>query len=707
MIKTHHTSRRSLIDRLFAAYPLVLAYVALLILYAWQTTRHSTPWNFTDELKWAMLSRSIAHTGHAMLQGTSASFGSLYSFFLAPAWWAGASAPSYAGAKYLNAIAMTASLFPAYGFARMFLPRPAALFAGVGTAAVPALAYTGLIVPESLAYFWSTLALYLLARALMQPARMSLALAAAAVLTGPLVRSQLTVLVLTAGIAGALVAFWSTRGRELRLGWSRGDHLRAAVLVVGLVIFVDVLIAQHSYEWYIGTHFWHRAFTYGLWALGSFTIGVGVLPVLLTLAWAFGASLAERDERVLLSILVAALVSFGLYAAVKASYESTIFSIRIWERNVIYLSPIVFVAAARWAVAGRRHATPLFVSACATGYLLATTPYHAYEHFYSDAPGLAILQWLNRTWHFTITDLQRLLFGILAFGVLLALAAGMRAQTRHRLVRKGVEVLLAATAIAVVAWNLAGEIAAADASNSFSKTIVALPSPPDWIDRATGRQRTLFVGQQLSNSNLFWSIEFWNQSIQDVWTFDASSPGVGQTWTPNFGGTNGEVSGPRISDRWGVAPENITLAGQARETAGGLRLYELAQPIRITSFSDGVFPDGWMSNASRFVRFGGPDDRPGVALVTLSRLAACGDVVPSRMTIRVSRLLIDHNDQPSAGKPLSVKRVVVKSNPCQRVVVPFHVRPPFRIDVTSKKLFRPADGRELSAQVGYAFKPGP
>ena len=56
-----HDTRRSVLDRLLAAYPLLLAYVVLLILYAWQTTKHSTPWNFTDELKWAMLSRSIAH----------------------------------------------------------------------------------------------------------------------------------------------------------------------------------------------------------------------------------------------------------------------------------------------------------------------------------------------------------------------------------------------------------------------------------------------------------------------------------------------------------------------------------------------------------------------------------------------------------------------------------------------------------------------
>ena len=90
-------------------------------------------------------------------------------------------------------------------------------------------------------------------------------------------------------------------------------------------------------------------------------------------------------------------------------------------------------------------------------------------------------------------------------------------------------------------------------------------SPPDWIDRATGRESTLFVGQGIGNSNAFWSIEFWNQSIHDVWTVDGSSPGLGQTWTPNFGRVDGEVSGPRISDRWGVAPASITLAGKPKE----------------------------------------------------------------------------------------------------------------------------------------------
>jgi hypothetical protein len=698
-------AHRSVLDRLIAAYPLLLAYVALLILYAWQTTKHSNPWDFTDELKWAMLSRSIAHTGHSSLQGAPAAASSVYSYFLAPAWWLGGTGPSYAAAKYLNAIVMTASLVPAYALGRLSLPRIPAAFAALATASIPALAYTGLLIPEPLAYFWSTLALYLLARALMRPRWSTVGLAGAAVIIAPFVRSQLVVLIFSAVLATLLMIVFGDRARTLIGGWTRSERFGAAVLLIGGVIFVDVFLGQHSHEWYIGTHFWHRAFTYGLWALGSFTIGVGIVPVLLALTWMLGARRNDREDRALLAMLVSATVAFVLYTAVKASYESTIFSIRVWERNTIYIAPIVFVVAARWAVAGRTRVFSVIVASAATAYLLASTPYHAYEHFYSDAPGLAILQWLNRTWSFTITDLQRLLFGILIFGVLLAFAVRRRGGMTNRVVHRATSALVAATVVAVLAWNLTGEIAAANSSNSFSKTIAALPSPPDWIDRATGRQRSVFVGQELANSNTFWSIEFWNQSIQDVWTVDGSSPGVGQTWTPNFASVDGEVSGPRIADRWGIAPVNITLAGRPKELAGGLQLYELDQPIRITSFTSNISPDGWMGGQSSFVVFGKPSAPAGTVLVTASRLASCGDIAPARLTVRLSRLRINKDSQPTAGRLLAMKHVVVTSNPCERRAVQLRARPPFRIDVSATGFFRPADGRKLSVQIGYAFTP--
>ncbi len=143
-------------------------------------------------------------------------------------------------------------------------------------------------------------------------------------------------------------------------------------------------------------------------------IGVGVLPVLVALTWLFGARWRLPDERALAATLVGAIVAFGLYTAVKASYLSTNFAIRVEERNLIYIAPVVFAVTARWVIAGRARPIPVLLSAAAVWYLIDTTPYHNTEHFYSDAPGLSILQWLNRKpFYFTTTDAHRLLLGIL------------------------------------------------------------------------------------------------------------------------------------------------------------------------------------------------------------------------------------------------------------------------------------------------------
>ena len=124
-----------------------------------------------------------------------------------------------------------------------------------------------------------------------------------------------------------------------------------------------MFLIHHAYEWYVGTHYHHRMFTYGLWAVGALTIGVGVCPVFVALAWALGGPVETREERALLGLFVGAIVGFGLYTAVKASYLATTFATRVEERNLIYLSPIVFVAAARWAdaranAARRRRSRP-------------------------------------------------------------------------------------------------------------------------------------------------------------------------------------------------------------------------------------------------------------------------------------------------------------------------------------------------------------
>jgi len=691
---------RSTLDRVLAAYPLVVAYLVLLTLYAWQSTRHSTPWLFTDELKWAGLSRGVAHHGRPQLRLHDQGFSSLYPYFLAPSWWLGATGSAYAAAKYLNAAVMTASLFPAFALARLFVPRWAALACGVATAAIPAVAYTGMLIPEPLAYFWSTLTLWLIARALMLRSRRATAVAAAAVILAPVVRQQLQLLILVALVATAIAAATGRRGRALIGSWSWRERVGAVALCLGAAIWLGAFTTHHSYVWRIGTYFHDRMFTYGLWALGAFAIGVGVLPAFASLAWLFGARFRFADERALGALLIASIVSFGLYTAVKASYISTNFAIRVEERNLIYISPVIFVVTARWLIAGRARIIPAALAAAAVAYLLDTTPYHNTEHFYSDAPGLSVLQWLNRKpFYFTTDDARRLLFGILIGIVVFALL-------RDRLRRAGVAVA-GLLAVLVVAWNLTGEIAAANSSNDFSRSFRGvLPTPPDWIDRATGRSRTLFIGEALGGSNAFWSLEFWNQSIGDVWSVDATAPGPGPTVTPNYADLSGKLD-PQLPIDWVVASPGVDPVGRLAEPpVGGLRLYHVPRPVRIADAEVGISPDGWMSTSAWYYHFAPHGPVRGHAVVTLSRTAACGDVPPSRITIRVSQLRINGDGQPVAGKLQQLRRLTLRSNPCQAVPVRIPARTPFRVDLTAVGTFQPSqyDLRQLSAQVTFGFE---
>jgi hypothetical protein len=701
-------ARRSIFDRLVSVYPLVLAYVVLLILYAWQASKHSTPWVFTDELEWARLSQAVAHHGAPQLRLQPVAFSSLYEYLIAPAWWLGATGRAYAAAKDINVTVMTASLFPTYALARLFVPRTAAIACGVAAAAVPALVYSGMLIPEPLAYFWSAVVLWLLARALLVRTRLAAALAAGAIILAPAVRSQLAVLALAALVAAVLMAATSPGGRRLIAGWSSRERLGAIVLAIGGLIALGALANHHSYSWEIGTHFHHRMFTYGLWAFGAFVIGIGVLPAVTTLTWLLGTRWRLPEERALAATLVGATIAFGLYTAVKASYISTQFAIRVEERNLIYLAPIVFVVTARWALLGRARLVPLAVSTAAVWYLLDTTPYHNTEHFYSDAPGLSILQWLNRKpFYFTTTDARRLVFGILIGTVALML---LRELARHRggLRRLG-PATAALLAVAVVAWNLTGEIAAGNASNSFSASQRSvLPTPPDWIDRATGRARTMYIGESLGGSNAFWSTEFWNQSIQDVWSVDATAPGPGLERTPNYLDLTGAVD-PQLPLDWIVAAPGVDPVGSLRETVGGQRLFHVSHPIRIADAEGGISTDAaWMSASSWYYRFTSAGTKPGYATVSLSRAAACGGYPPSHLTIKLSSLRIDSDGQPVAKRVLAVRRLTLHSNPCETRVVRIPAVPPFRIDITARGTFQPSqyDLRELSAQVAFGFTPG-
>ena len=72
--------------------------------------------------------------------------------------------------------------------------------------------------------------------------------------------------------------------------------------------------------------------------------------------------------------LTAALGAFIWYAGIKGAYVSTVFATYVYERNVIYLAPILFAATALAFTRGAGRAWAIAVAAAATIYVVNAVP---------------------------------------------------------------------------------------------------------------------------------------------------------------------------------------------------------------------------------------------------------------------------------------------------------------------------------------------
>jgi hypothetical protein len=704
-------------ERLSAGALVLAIFAALCSVYGWLAWRHGTPWLFSDEIEFSQLSRSIAATGEPARRGEPLHRISLYTYLIAPVWWLHSTAAAYAAAKYVGVAVMTSAVFPTYLLARTVVGRPAALFAAGGSVAVPALVYSSFLVEEPLAYTWSALCLLLIARALATRRRALIIAAAAASLVAPLVRNQLAVLPAVYALAALWLVWTSEWARARRRNWSAWHWIGAVALFAAAAIAAEALIAHQSLEWEVATRHWRgRMLDNGLWAAGALTIGLGVFPVVAGLAGAWRPRNEARTpaDRVFAATFAAAVGGFGLYTAAKAAYISTVFSTLVVERNLIYVVPLLFVSTA--VVLERRRVRPAALAGAAAfvAYLIATTPYKMEFHFYSDAPGLAILAWLNRTFGWTPAYAQNVLLWMLAASVLvLALTLLPRSYDR------GARYVLAVAAALTLAWTMTGEITGARAANSFSDDFLRnLPEQLDWVDRVTGGQPALYIGQQFADPNGVWLLEFWNRSVRKVWSVAEPAPGPGPTLTPDVVDRFGRLSADP-GYRWAVADRGVYLVGDiVAETKNGWRLYRLHPPLRLSRAVTGVFSDGWIgvqgkdpkSVTATYSYYATEGSRAGTIFVTVSRRGWCGPDVPGRVLIQVGELGIGPDRHPVIRRVTQERGWVVHS--CNERTFPIPTpRPPFHVTVTVTPPFIPAelapknstDLRRLGAQVGFDF----
>jgi len=707
-----------LLDRMLAALPLVLPYLVLATVYGWQASRHGTPWLFTDELEFAQLARSVAETGELSRRGEPlAGQFSLYPYLTAPAWFLDDTTSGYEAAKLIAVLGMTLAFFPAYGLARFVVSRPAATLAALGATMIPAYAYTSMLVEEPLAYPWATLCLYLCARWYLTPTRRTFAAAVAAAAAAPLFRDELVVAPLILLGVAVVLAWQHPRARAIRQSWHPAVYvlLGGALVVVGY--FAEQEVTARSVEWRTVTRvFPERLLEYGVWAAGAFTIGIAVLPVVAALTFIVPGRRERRDRGVdaLRVVLGLSILGFGGYTALKAAYLSTSFADRVSERNLIYLSPIVFAAAA--AALERRlirlWALPL--ATLAVLYLLTATPYQMDVHFYYDAPGLGILSRANRDYAWTPEHAETVLLWILAAATVVLLAvAVLRARPRLSLA------IGASAGVLVLAWTMTAQLAAASASNSFSREYLRnLPTPVDWIDTETGGKPTLYLGQKIADANGLWLYEFWNRSIKRVYSLDGSAPGPGPTVTPSLLNRHGALAGDPGYD-FVLAENSIDLVGKVLDEKGGWRLYRIEHPLRLRSSQSGIYSDGWVGSqhpadvvSASYNRFETPGNRPSTMLVTVSKQGFCGPNVPGKVLIQVGPLALGQQGNGVLQRVTEERRWVVNSCDEKTFTIPAPP-PPFHVEVTIDGTFVPHDldpslseRRRLGAMVGITWIPG-
>ncbi|MES1247817.1 MAG: hypothetical protein ABUS54_09110 [Actinomycetota bacterium] len=707
-------TRAGISDRLLAAVPLASIYLWLSIVYCIEAWKRVTPWLFTDELEFTQLSRSIAATGHAARRGEPHGFGSIYVLLIAPFWRINDVAAAFAAIKYFDVLVMTAVVFPTYFLARLVVGKVPSLFAAAAAGVIPSLAYSSWIVQEVLAYPYATLCFFLIAKALVTKTRWWIAAAAVASVAAPVVRNELLCVPLL--VALALIFMWwsSDRMHTRRLSWTYGDWLGAFAIAAGAIILLSGFLSHHSHQWLMNTAYnWtkKRIFVYGDWAAGALAIGIGVAPLAIGLAGLVPVRAEQRSRalRVYRCVATAAIVVFGIYTGMKGAFLSQTFASRSEERNLIYICPLLFVTIAYVLERRRINLWALGAAGTYVVYLMAGVPLFIGNGYYSDALGLAIIQQANRYFLLGRPHARVILVVALVVGLVLTVLA-------TRLRRTAGVVAAGALAVLILAWNVTAEVAAAAGNITSSRDLrPTLGHPFTWVDDATHLKPTLYLGQQLSDQNAEWLLEFWNRSITTVSSLDGTVGGPGPSGAPNIL-PNGQLYWTDVFDPtdpgklFDYAVEQlpcITFAGTPIEThhyrGGTWRLVQLTKPNRLRAYCSGIYTDGWSgANDSSYFRFVG--HAHGWLRIRLNRQ------LPRPTGIEIQLGTVAESDkQPVFGRVLRTTRLRLRAYGQRTVWVPtppgrFVVRTVVDDKVVPSQIGLPGgDVRQLGVKVTYQW----
>lgn len=615
-----------------ALYAVAVAVVLTLAL------RIKSPWIMVDELIYSDTARSIADGAGFSVRGAPAQHGYVYPLLVSIAYAAADRvSDAYAIARVLNALVMCSVVFPVYLLARRVV-RPGAAFAAAAmSVAIPPLVYAGTLMTENVFYpLFAWLALALVAALERPTPRTQLVLLALCTLAF-LTRAQ-AVAVIAAVLTAPLVLAWIERGRPRRLSAWKILYGTAAAGAAGVVALE--LARGRSPAAVLGGYRETSTADYRFWPvvkwisyhLAALDLALWVVPAAAFVVLVASARHLDRPLRAFVAASASLVAWLVLVVAVFASR----YALRIEERNLFYLAPLLLIAMFAWIERGQPRPPRATVAAAVAAVALAgAVPFTALlnETSESDTPFLQPWWWLGENWT------GRATVSLVAVATAAALAAAFLWLSPRFApwLPAAVAAGFLATWLPLQAWP-----------NGFPQASLhqyesAIGAGTSWIDGVAGADANVAVLWSGGSPMRVWLNEFWNRSVRRVYGLDGATLSGGMPQTAVTADRSTSVlrtaSGRPIDADYVLTDTRAPVLGErvAEDPGHLLALYRVRKPVRLALRITGWYDDTWTADrvtwrrsqcAGGRLRFNLRSD-PGLFRGVVQRIAV-GGTTPAR-----------------------------------------------------------------------------
>jgi len=619
----------------------------------------ATPALFPDEYIYASVGRSFAESGRPSIRGASAHFPALLQPILtAPAWLIDNVGVAFRAVQAIGALAMSLAAIPVFLLARQLgLSHRISLAIAALALLVPDAVYASFVTSEPFAY----------------PLLLAAAAAAVTALAEPSPRAQLSFVALAALAAFARAQFAVLPivfiGAVLLQGAIERrpkEALREQLLPLGLFLvpLAALIVAGpgHALGYYddvLRLHIHPIAFARWIgWdaMVLAYSSGWVIVPGALLGLWLTlhrPTSRVERSFGVVATLLAATLLcEAGLLQANSAGREAIYGPGEVKERYIFYLAPLAGLAFAAYAKRGWPLRLQHFALGAALVVLSVRVPLSGFAvaATVDASPLLFGVYWLSR-------ELGRPgdASALVAVAVGLMIAVAVLVSRRPRL---GTPLVLGLALLATGAAS-AGAVVF-DVQNSDRVRRAFLPNDPSWVDTARVGPVTLLEAYSGGRTGSLQEL-FWNRSITRVALLPGASPFDSFRTGRTRVGADGSLSvdgrpltGAVLVDTYG---STVRLRdARLLETGPTASLWVPAAggKPRLSLYAAGRYADGWLAASGPIMIWPNTPSGRVAGWLSMQLSAPLADQVNTIRFRQRGRLLAAVRVEPGAPRALRI-----------------------------------------------------